>query len=474
MLREYKILIDGQWRATENKLEVVNPYNKEVIGETFKAGPEEIEEAVSAAARVFPELSDMPAYRRSEIISEVAKGLEARAEEVARTITLESGKPIRDARVEVSRGINTFRLASEECKRFAGEMIRLDGSPGSEGRTGMVTRFPVGPVLGISPFNFPLNLVAHKVAPAMATGCPLVLKPASSTPLTSIILGEIVTEAGWPSGGLSVLPSSGTDIGKLMEDDRIKKLTFTGSPSVGWMLKSRAGQKKVTLELGGNAGLIVHSDADIETASTRATVGAFSFAGQICISVQRIYVHVDLFAEFAEKFIAKVKALKLGDPLDEETDIGPMIEEAEAKRTGEWIKEAIDGGAELLTGGKPEGACYLPTVLTKTRPSMKVCGNEVFAPVVTLEPYKTFDEAIELVNTSLYGLQAGVFTNDLKLAFRAYEKLEVGGVIVNDIPTYRVDNMPYGGVKMSGFGREGIRYAMEEMTEPRLLVLNLA
>ncbi len=474
MPRVHKILIDGEWRTTKKTLKVVNPYNKDIAGETFMAGPEEIEEAVSSAERVFPELSAMPAHRRSEILGKVADGLKGRAEEIAKTITLESGKPIRDARVEVSRGINTFTLAAEECKRFAGEMIRLDGSPGSEGRTGMVTRFPVGPVLGISPFNFPLNLVAHKVAPAMATGCPLILKPASSTPLTAIMLGEIVTDAGWPSGGLSVLPSSGADIGKLMEDDRIKKLTFTGSPAVGWMLKSRAGQKKVTLELGGNAGLIVHSDASLESATTRATVGAFSFAGQICISVQRIYVHVDLFSEFAEKFIAKVKALKLGDPLDEETDIGPMIEEAEAKRTDEWIKEAIEGGAELLTGGKQDGPFYLPTVLTNTTPSMKVCGSEVFAPVVTLEPYKTFDEAIDLVNTSLYGLQAGVFTNDLKLAFRAYEKLEVGGVIINDIPTYRVDNMPYGGVKRSGFGREGIRYAMEEMTEPRLLVINLA
>ncbi len=473
MSKEYKILVNGKWRATEEVLEVMNPYDGSVVGTTYNASPDDIEDAVRGADAVFDELRKMPAYKKSEIIFKVVAGLTERLEEVARAIALEAGKPIKDARAEVRRSINTFQLAGEEAKRLHGEVMPLDVSPGSEGRQGIIKRFPVGPVLGISPFNFPLNLVSHKVAPAMACGCPMVLKPASSTPITALLLGEIVTEAGWPDGGLSILPSHAKDIGKLMHDDRIKKLTFTGSPPVGWMLKSEAGEKKVTLELGGNAGLIVHNDADIELAASRAAVGGFSFAGQICISVQRIYVHKDIFEEFKDIFIEKVEALKIGNPLDEDTDVGPMIEAAEAERTGQWVMEAITGGAELLTGGKVDGASFLPTVLTNTKPTMKVCSDELFAPVVTLEPYETFDDALNFVNDSQFGLQAGLFTNDINRIFHAYDTLHVGGLVVNDIPTYRVDNMPYGGVKQSGFGREGVRYAIEEMTEIKLLALNL-
>jgi glyceraldehyde-3-phosphate dehydrogenase (NADP+) len=473
MAREFKILIDGQWRATEKELDVVSPFDGAVVGMTYLGGPADIEDAVSSASAAFKKLKALSAYERADIIKNVVKGLERRAEELARIITLEAGKPLKDARTEVSRSVNTFNIASDEARRMGGEVIPLDTFPGSEKRTGIIRRFPVGPVLGISPFNFPLNLVAHKVAPAMACGCPLILKPASKTPLTALILGEIVTDAGWPAGGLNVIPSSGKDIEKLMDDDRIKKLTFTGSPSIGWMLKAKAGQKKVTLELGGNAGLIIHDDADIEYAAERSVTGAFSYAGQICISIQRIYVHRSVFDKFKELFCRKVEALRLGDPLLEETDIGPLIDSASLKRTEEWVEEAKKEGAKVLTGAKSDGVFFLPTVLTDTKPSMKVCGSEVFAPVVTLEPYDDFEEALSLVNHSLYGLQAGLFTNDIKRIFYAYEELEVGGLVVNDIPTYRVDNMPYGGVKMSGFGREGVRYAIEEMTEMRLLALNL-
>ncbi len=473
MSKDYKILIDGQWRETGAMLEVTNPYDGSVVGTTFLAGPAEIEDAVKSADLAFGELKELAAYERAGILTKVAAGLTERAEVVAEVISKEAGKPIKDARVEVSRSANTFQVAAEEAKRQGGEYIPLDLIPGSEKRSAITRRFPVGPVLGISPFNFPLNLVAHKVAPALACGCPIIIKPASTTPLSALLLGEIVTEAGAPKGALNVIPSKGSDIEGLMHDDRIKKLTFTGSPGVGWKLKSIAGQKRVTLELGGNAGLIVHSDADIDFAASRAVIGAFSFAGQICISVQRIYVQKDIFDEFKEKFIANVEALKLGDPSDEATDIGPMIEAKEAERTEEWIKEAVAEGATILTGGRADGPFFLPTVLTGTTPSMKVCASELFAPVTTLEPYDDFTDAVEMVNHSLYGLQAGVFTSDVKRIFAAYEALDVGGVIANDIPTYRVDHMPYGGVKMSGFGREGIRYAIEEMTELKLLALNL-
>ena len=473
MAKEFKILIDGKWLATEKELDVINPFNDEVVGMTYLAGPAEIEDAVSSADSAFTELKKLSAYERADIIRKVVEGLNTRAEELAQIISLEAGKPLKDARIEVARSANTFSIAAEEATRQGGEVIPLDIFPGSEKRTAITRRFPVGVVLGISPFNFPLNLVAHKVAPAMACGCPLVLKPASKTPLSALILAEIVTDAGWPSGGLNVIPASGADIGELMDDERIKKLTFTGSPAVGWMLKAKAGQKKVTLELGGNAGLIIHDDADIELAATRSVTGAFSNAGQICISIQRLYVHKKVFEKFRKSFIEKVEALRLGDPMDETTDVGPLIDKGSLERTEGWVEEAKKDGAKVLCGGKAKGPFFQPTVLTDTKPLMKVCGSEVFAPVVTLEAYEDFEEAVGKVNHSLYGLQAGVFTNDIKRIFYAYEELDVAGLVVNDIPTYRVDNMPYGGVKMSGFGREGIRYAIEEMTEMKLLALNL-
>lgn len=471
MSRDFGMLIGGQWRTSKEILEVKSPFDGSLVARTFLAGKGQIEEAISTSAAAFPELKRLPAYRRYEIISKVAVGIREREKELASTIALEAGKPVRDARGEVRRAVTTFQFAAEEAKRLEGEVLPLDVSPGSEGRFGIVRRFPIGPVFGIAPFNFPLNLVAHKVAPAMAAGNPMLLKPSPKTPITAIMLGEIVTQAGWPVGGLNIINCTNEDTLAIWLDQRIRKLSFTGSARVGWMLKANAGTRKVTLELGGNAGVIVHSDADIGLAAKRCTVGAFSNAGQVCISVQRIYVDRRIFEEFRDEYLANCKKIKAGDPLDETTDLGPMIEEEAAKRTEEWVKEAVSEGAKVLLGGSRKGSFMEPTVLTNTKPSMKVCGEEVFAPVVNLEPYDDFEEAVKEVNRGLYGLQAGVFTNDMARVLRAYEALEVGGVVINDIPTYRVDNMPYGGVKMSGFGREGLKYAIEEMTEAKLLVL---
>lgn len=471
MSRDFGMLIAGQWRTSKEALEVKSPFDGALVARTFLADKGQIEEAVASSAAAFHELKKLPAYRRYEIISNVAEGIREREKEFASTIALEAGKPIKDARGEVKRAVNTFQLAAEEAKRLEGEVLPLDVSPGSEGRFGIVRRFPIGPVFGIAPFNFPLNLVAHKVAPAMASGNPMLLKPSPKTPITALMLGEIVTQAGWPDGGLNIINCTNEDTLAIWQDERIKKLSFTGSAKVGWMLKASAGTRKVTLELGGNAGAVVHGDADIAFAAKRCTLGAFSNAGQVCISVQRIYVDRSVFDRFRDEYLANCKKIKAGDPLDETTDLGPMIEEEAAKRTESWVKEAVSDGAKVLLGGGRKGSFMEPTVLANTRPSMKVCGEEVFAPVVTLEPYDGFEEALKEVNRGLYGLQAGVFTNDMARVLRAYEVLEVGGVIINDIPTYRSDNMPYGGVKMSGFGREGVKYAIEEMTEPRLLVL---
>lgn len=467
----YKLLIGGRWKTTEKEHSVLSPYDGSTVGVTYLGGPAELKAAVDAAAAAFEETRAMPSHERAAAIEKVVDGLKGRADELSEVIAREAGKPIRDARGEVARAANTFQIAMEESKRLGGEVLPLDIFPGSEGRTGIVRRFPLGVVLGISPFNFPLNLVAHKVAPAMACGNTIVLKPAEKTPLSALILGEIITEAGWPAGGVNVVVATGPETEKLLDDDRIKKITFTGSAAVGWMIKAKAGQKRVTLELGGNAGAIVHGDADLEFAAKRCTIGAFSYAGQVCISVQRIYVERGVFDRFKELYLKEVASLKSGDPMDESTDVGPMIEAGALERTEEWVRDAVAEGAEVLAGGRRNGCFFEPTVLTGTKPSMKVCGEEVFAPVVTLEPYDDFKEAVTKVNKGLYGLQAGVFTKDLTRAFYAYERLDVGGVIVNDIPTFRVDNMPYGGVKMSGFGREGVKYSIEEMTELKLLAL---
>lgn len=471
---EYKLLIGEQWRESAKRMEVRNPYNDEVVGVVHRGAEREIDEAIVKAVRAFEVTKRLPTHRRAEILHKVAGRIRDRQEELERTIALEAGKTITDSRVEVERAVNTFTIAAEEAKRIEGEVIALDLLPASADRLGLTRRFPVGPMAGICPFNFPLNLVAHKVAPSIASGNTIIIKPASATPITALLLGEIVVEAGMPEGGISVVPCPGSIGELLVTDDRLKKLTFTGSAEIGWYLKSRAGKKKVTLELGGNAGLIVHTDADLDLAVQRCVRGSFAYAGQICISVQRIFVHQDIFDEFLERFVQETRKLRRGDPLDEKTDLSPMIDEPAARRAEQWVKEAVDGGARVIVGGKREGSYLEPTILVDTTPEMKVNRLEVFAPVVTITSYERFEDAVEWVNDSLYGLQAGVFTKDIKHIFDAYNTIDVGGLIINDIPTYRIDHMPYGGVKDSGFGREGLRYAIEEMTELKLLALNLA
>lgn len=467
-----KLLIGGEWIETDDWIEVRNPYTREVIGKASLCGEEGFDRAISSALEAFKEMKEMPAYRKVEILSRIVEGIKERKEEFARTITLEAGKPIRDATAEVGRAINTFTIAMEEAKRLGGEVIPMDLAQGSEGRVGMVRRFPLGVVLGITPFNFPLNLIAHKVAPAIASGNTIIIKPSPRTPFTAILLAEVIKDSGLPDGAFNLIQCNVEVIDRFIGDERIKVITFTGSAEVGWSLKERAGTKKVILELGGNAGVIVHCDGDLDYASGRCVSGAFSYAGQVCISVQRVFVHRDVFKPFTERLVEITKGLKMGDPMDEETTVAPMIDEGAGKRTEEWIEEAVKGGARVLIGGKRKDPFFEPTILTDTKPHMKVSCMEVFAPIVIVEPYSDFEQAIRLINDSQYGLQAGVFTKDIGRILYAYNNIEVGGVIINDIPTYRLDHMPYGGIKRSGFGREGVRYAIEEMTELKLLVLN--
>jgi len=472
-IKTWGFLLDGKWLAEGDPYDVLSPYDHTVIGTTFRPGHAHIEAAVQAAVRAFEITRKLPAYERQRVLRAVARAISDRREEFSRAIAQEAGKPIKTARAEMERAIFTFTIAAEESTRICGEWLPLDLQASTAGRWAIVRRFPVGPILSITPFNFPLNLVAHKWAPAIAVGCTIVHKPASQTPLCSLLLAELVQQSGWPAGALNVLPLSATDAERLVTDDRLKKLTFTGSPAVGWELKKRAGKKRVTLELGGNAAVIVHQDADLDYAAERCVFGGFSYAGQSCISVQRILVHRAVWEKFLSAFLPRVQKLKLGNPLDEATDVGPMITERDAERASEWVEEAVAAGAKVLCGGKRRGALLEPTVLTGTRPDLRVNSLEIFAPVVTVESYDDFSAAVKRVNDSTYGLQAGVFTRDAKLLLHAYEELEVGGVVVGDVPTFRIDHMPYGGVKDSGMGREGLRYAIEEMTERKLLVVNL-
>src|SRR5882672_8705386 len=465
--------VDGKWWEEGDLVEVRAPYDGSVIGSVFQGRREHAEAAIAAAVKAFGTTRRLPAFERQRVLRRVSENISERKQEFARTMAQEAGKPIKAARSEVERAIFTFNVAAEESTRIYGEYLPLDWQEFTAGRWGIVKRFPLGPIAGITPFNFPLNLVAHKVAPAIAAGCPLVLKPAPQTPLTALLLAEAVQQAGWPDGGLNVLPLSNADAGLLVSDERIKLISFTGSAAVGWKVKNNAGKKKVVLELGGNAGVIVHSDADLEFAAERCAVGGFSYAGQTCISVQRIIVERSVFGKFIELLLAGVSKLKMGDPLDDSVDLGPMIRESDAIRAADWVQEALRGGARLLVGGRRNGSMFEPTVLTGTRPEMKVNCQEIFAPVVTVEAYDSFDQALRVMNSSPYGLQAGIFTRDAKLMFQAYEELEVGAVVAGDVPSFRIDHMPYGGVKDSGLGREGLRYAIEEMTEPKLMVMNL-
>ncbi|MEO5936712.1 MAG: aldehyde dehydrogenase family protein [Terriglobales bacterium] len=464
-------LLNGKWIANGDDLAILSPYDGKEVGRVSPATPAHVEAAISGSVRAAEPMKALSPRERQRILKATSEGIRNLGETFARLIEQEAGKPIKAARVEVERAIFTFSLAADEAMHMEDEHLRMDLQPGVNLKKGIIRRFPAGPVAAITPFNFPLNLVAHKLAPAIACGCPVVLKPAPQTPLTALALAKLIHDAGLPAGGLQVLPLRNEDAAALVEDDRLKVLSFTGSAAVGWQLKGRAGKKRVLLELGGNAAVIVHDDADVAHAAARCAAGGFVYAGQSCISVQRIYVQRGIFAQFLDHLVEKVKALKLGDPLDENTDVGPLIRESDAVRVEQWVQEAVAEGAKVLCGGKRDGSMVEPTVITGTKPGQKVNREEIFGPVVTVEPYDDFDSALNMVNDSRYGLQAGVFTADEARIQQAFAGLEVGGVIVNETPTFRADHMPYGGVKDSGLGREGVRYAMEEMTELKILVV---
>ena len=467
-----KLFVAGDWIETGDWIEVRSPYSGEVVGRVAKGGAAETKRAVDAAEQALH--NPLPAHKRAEILVKVVAGIARRHDEIARQISDEAGKPLKAARVEASRAMSTYTFAAVEARKLAGEMVPMDAAQAGEGKLAFTLRRPIGVVGAISPFNFPLNLVAHKLAPALAAGCPVVLKPATATPLSALLLAELEDEAGLPPGWLSVVVGPSAEIGDvLVEDERVKAITFTGSGAVGWGLAARAARKKVNLELGNATPVIVTADADIEAAATAMAAHAFSFAGQSCISVQRLYVERPAYDRFVEAFVPKVEALKIGDPADEETDVGPVIDEDARERILEWIAEARDGGAEILAGGEERDGLIAPTVIAGASPELKVSCEEVFGPVVTVNAFDSLDEAIELANSTRYGLQAGIFTSRLDTAMRAGQELEFGGVIVNEAPTFRADQMPYGGVKDSGNTREGPAYAVRELTEERLVVINL-
>ncbi len=466
-------LLAGAAHTSTDHYTVTCPYDQRVVGVVARASAAHLDHAIAAATRAFADTRALPAHARARILRHVAQGIEQQKEVFAQVIALEAAKPIVQARGEVQRAITTFLTAAEECSQSHDEVLRLDRAIGGEGRHAIVQRFPIGPIAAISPFNFPLNLVAHKVAPALAAGCPIVLKPASQTPTAALMLGELIVAAGWPTGAISVLPMQSRDANALIEDERIAMLTFTGSPAVGWSLRARAGRKRVTLELGGNAGVIVHDDANVADAAARCVAGGFNYAGQSCISVQRIFVQARVYDEFVHHLVAGVKKLVVGHPLDETAQLSSLINPTEAQRISAWFDEARAAGATFLTGGTIHDGVVMPTVISHAAATLNVNCREVFAPVVTVHAYQEFADAIAAVNNSDFGLQAAVFTRDIGRIYAAYQQLEVGGVIVNDMPTWRLDPMPYGGVKQSGSGREGVRYAIEEMTEPKLMVINL-
>lgn len=469
-----KLLIGGEWRGTGANLAVANPFTGEEIARVPLGDRALVDEAIGVAHEAFVKVRGMPAHKRAEPLAAVARGVEARKQEFIDTIVAEAGKPVFFAEIEVARAIMTFTIASEEARRVDGELLRMDALPPGEGHFGLARRFPIGVIGAISPFNFPLNLVAHKVAPCLATGNTMVVKPASKTPLTALLLAEVLVEAGMPAGQVNFVTCSNEDAAPLIEDERVKKLTFTGSPAVGWKLKARCGKKKITLELGGNAGVIVHRDADLDAAVPLIAMGGFGYAGQSCISVQRIVVHETIYDDFRDRLVAHTREkIKTGDPHDRATIVGPMINRDALAQVRQRIDDAVAAGAKILAGGKTVGPCLEATILENVDCSLEICAQEAFAPIVTLHRYNDFEEALRFVNDSAFGLQAGIFTCDLKLALRAFEALEVGGVMVNQAPTYRVEHMPYGGIKDSGFGREGLRYAMEDMTELKSLVIKL-
>ncbi|PIC57706.1 aldehyde dehydrogenase [Sporosarcina sp. P12(2017)] len=472
-VQKKKLLINGEWVGSQEYSELVSPFSEEVIAEIAVATLEQTDEAIDAAMNARKSMASMPAYQRAEILENLVDLLQERAEEAAEIIAMEAAKPIVTARAEVLRTVETYKFAAEEAKRIHGETLPLDAARGGVNRLAYTVREPIGVIGAITPFNFPMNLVAHKVGPAIASGNTIVLKPAAQTPLSSIFIAELLMEAGLPKGALNVVTGSGRVIGdKIVTDPRVRMITFTGSPEVGIGIRGKAGLKKVTLELGSNAAVIVDKGVNIEKIISRCVTGAFSFQGQVCISLQRAYVHEDVYDEFVERLVQETQKLVMGDPLSEKTDVSALISSNDVKRTLSWIEQAKDAGASILTGGTAQKNILLPTVITEADKALNVSCNEVFAPILVVSKIKTVEEAIELVNDSRFGLQAGIYTNDINTALYAADELYVGGVMINDIPTFRVDNMPYGGVKESGNGREGLKYAIEEMTEMKLVVWN--
>ncbi|TNC84432.1 MAG: aldehyde dehydrogenase [Thalassolituus sp.] len=471
MTKTYPYYLAGEAVYANTDLKVTDKFSGEVAYEVPLATPDVLDEAIAAAEGAAEAMRKMTVYERQAVLEHCVARFRERADELAEALCIEAGKPINDAKGEVGRLIDTFKIAAEETPRILGETLPLDISPRAKGYRGMTQRVPIGPCAFISPFNFPLNLAAHKVAPAIAAGCPFVLKPASMTPIGALVIGEILAETDLPKGAFSILPCRRDSADLLTEDDRLKLLSFTGSPDVGWKLKARAGKKPVVLELGGNAACVVDNDWDLDDAVARVIIGAFYQSGQSCIGVQRLYVHSDVYDTFKEKLLAKTKALKSGDPKDPETFIGPMISESEAERLHGWIKDAQDRGATLLCGGERDGNMLQASLLENVPADCELSAEEAFGPVAILEPFDDYDAVLKKVNDSRYGLQAGIFTRDIYKAQKAWDELEVGGVVIGDVPSWRVDHMPYGGVKDSGIGREGIRYAIEDMTELRLMVV---
>ncbi len=464
-------LLNGQWVNSSSVEPVLCPYSGDLLATVCQAGSQHIDLALESMKEARAKLAASPAHVRAKALSHIANGISTRHEEFSTTLSQEAGKPLTDARREIDRGIQTFRLAAEESTRIPGETIPMDLTPGGEAYTATVQRFPLGPVLGITPFNFPLNLVAHKVAPCLAAGNPLVLKPAPQTPLTALLLGEVFLTTDLPPNALTILPCSNALAERMVEHPVFQALSFTGSMNVGWMLKGKAGHKRVLLELGGNAGVIIEPDANLEIAIARCVAGGFGYAGQTCISVQRIYVHQSQYDRFLQSFVDKVQTLPTGDPALETTVVGPLINNQAAIRVETWIQEAVSQGAKIHTGGHRHGSVMEATVLTDVHQNMKVCCEEVFGPVVTISPYTKLQDALQLMNDSPFGLQAGIFTKNIDAMYHAYASLEVGAVLVNEIPTFRADHMPYGGIKHSGLGREGVRYTIQELTEPKLLIV---
>lgn len=468
-----KLFINGEWIEAKEYSPLYSPYSGELLAYIPMATEKEVERAIESACQARDVLAKMPAHKRAGILEKLVFLLQERMEEAAEIIAAEAAKPIALARAEVARTIETYKFSAEEAKRIHGETIPLDAAPGGEGRVAYTVREPVGVIGAITPFNFPMNLVAHKVGPAIAVGNTIVLKPALQTPLSALFLAELLQEAGLPTGALNVVTGSGIVVGeKIVTDPRVNMITFTGSPGVGIGIRNKAGLKRVALELGSNAAVIIDKGTDIDRIISRCVTGAFSFQGQVCISLQRIYAHEEVYEAFVEKFVEATKLLKIGDPFDPASDISALISARDVQRTLNWIEEAKQGGAKVVTGGKAEGNVLYPTVILEADTCLKVSCQEVFAPIVLINKVKSVEEAIELVNDSRYGLQAGIYTENVRTALDAAEKLHVGGVMLNDIPTFRVDHMPYGGVKESGMGREGVKFAIEEMTELKLIVWN--